>query len=417
MKTLLAFMLLLTTMPILAKPNLTQEQKLGQRLFSDKNLSLKRNQACSSCHSLKPAHAKTRQSNRVPGFVDPQNVKTGSAVSKGSIRRLTGNLNAPGVAYAGFSPAFHWDDEEGLYVGGLFWNGRADNLAEQASMPMLNPLEMAMPDAKAVVARIKQRKVYRRLFADVYGVDLKQVATPQHPTLEQAQAIDQVFSLAATAISRFEQSERFHKFNSKFDYVMMKQTEFTPQEAQGFELFNGKAQCSACHSSEAVTDENGKVVQPALFTDFSYDNIGLPRNVNIPGNPQPDLGLGGHVGEDGEIGKHRVMSLRNIAITAPYGHNGALATLEQVVHFYNTRDTLGHVADINQPGFAESGWPEPEEPRNLNRTELGNLGLTDAEEASLVAFLQTLTDDYPKWGKDPRVPRGSAMPYDLPALR
>jgi cytochrome c peroxidase len=114
-----------------------------------------------------------------------------------------------------------------------------------------------------------------------------------------------------------------------------------------------------------------------------------------------------------EIGKHKVMSLRNIAITPPYGHNGAFKNLEQIVHFYNTRDTLGPARDNNDIKFAKKGWPEPEVPTNINDSELGDLGLTEDEEKALVVFLKTLTDDYPLWGHDPLIPPGTSSPYDL----
>ncbi len=140
-------------------------------------------------------------------------------------------------------------------------------------------------------------------------------------------------------------------------------------------------------------------------------------NVKIPKNPEPNAGLGGRseiaaVDPDGnEIGKHKVMSLRNIALTPPYGHNGVFATLEQTVHFYNTRDTLGWLPDNRDSGFATAGWPDPEIPQNVNHDELGNLGLTNDEEQAIVAFMLTLTDDYQKWGKDPRVPPRTPSPF------
>ncbi len=197
-------------------------------------------------------------------------------------------------------------------------------------------------------------------------------------------------------------------------------TSFTPQEAKGFELFNreDKGNCAACHVSDATIAEDGSI-EPPLFTDFSYDNIGLPRNINIQGNPEPNLGLGGRsdlptgLAAD-EMGKHKVMSLRNIALTAPYGHNGSMATLEQIIHFYNTRDTLGYVSDINHPEFGKTGWPEPEVIDHLNQVELGNLGLSREEEKALVAFLKTLTDDYPKWGHDRKVHQGAPSSFIQP---
>lgn len=411
---------------------LTAEQQLGERLFSDENLSLNKNQACASCHSLSPAHAKSLVTKLVPGFVDPDNVKSGSAVSEGSIRGLTGSLNAPSVGYAAYSPEFHWHQEvdedgndAGLYIGGQFWDGRASSLSDQAKMPFLNPVEMAMPNDLAVVNRLKQDKTYQRLFREVYGLNLNEInssgkSNTRQSAPTQSATVEQIFAAAAKAIGEYEQTQEFNKFNSKFDYVLAGKTSFSPLEAKGFELFNNpdKGNCAACHISEATVSEDGNI-EPPLFTDFSYDNIGLPRNINIPGNPEPNPGLGGRTdlttAAADELGKHKVMSLRNIALTAPYGHNGSMATLEQIVHFYNTRDTLGYVEDINQPGFGITGWPTPELISDtLNQEELGNLGLTDPEEKAIVAFLMTLTDDYPKWGHDRRVPSWSPAPFAQP---
>ncbi|MGR8953229.1 MAG: cytochrome-c peroxidase, partial [Gammaproteobacteria bacterium] len=94
------------------------------------------------------------------------------------------------------------------------------------------------------------------------------------------------------------------------------------------------------------------------------------------------------------------------------GHNGVFKNLKQIVHFYNTRDTLGRIPDNNHAKFAKKGWPQPEVTQNVNESELGNLGLTEDEEKAIVAFLKTLTDDYPEWGHDKRVPPGTPSPYD-----
>ena len=105
------------------------------------------------------------------------------------------------------------------------------------------------------------------------------------------------------------------------------------------------------------------------------------------------------------------MSLRNIAVTPPYAHNGVFVSLAQIVHFLNTRDTLGSVATNQSPGFGVTGWAPPEIPENVNVTMMGSLSLKPAEEQALVAFLKTLTDDYPTWGNDPKVPPGSLSPF------
>lgn len=392
--------------------DLTGPQRLGKRLYNDTNLSLNRNQSCATCHSLKKIDGKAA------AFADPSNFKQGTPVSLSSVAFATGTLNAPSAAYATFSPPFHWDDKEGLYVGGQFWNGRASGLAEQAGLPLLNPVEMAMPSRWAVVSRLKEDEAYVRQFAQLYQLDLASVPHIKDALFGQPtpKLVDTIYRKMAEAIAEFEKSPVFSKFNSKFDFVMAGATRFTDLEAQGLKLFNGKAGCSACHVSEPTLDKDGRQV-PALFTDFTYDNIGVPRNLKIPGNPRPNLGLGERSDirksdpEQAEWGKHKVMTLRNIAITPPYAHNGVFASLEQITHFYNTRDTLGLVKNNLDPDFGVSGWPKPEVAKNVNHDELGDLGLTPAQEKAVVAFMKTLTDDYPEWGNDPLVPSGTPSPF------
>jgi cytochrome c peroxidase len=397
----------------------TQEELLGSLLYSDKNLSLNRNQACSSCHELRPAiDAASGKPLPTPGFVDPDNVTNGTPVSVGSIRTLTGGLNTPSAGYAAFSPFFHWDANEGLYVGGQFWDGRAATLQAQAGGPFLNPVEMAMASKWAVIARLQENSNYLSLFKKVYDIQLDQIPGNEHELLNTTPppGVFAAYDALTKAIAAFEKSRVFNRFTSKFDYYLAGKTQLTAQEQRGLVSFNGKAKCSACHISTPGIAPGGGVLPP-LFTDFTYDNIGTPRNVNIPGNPAPGMGLGGRADiaardpAGAEIGKHKVMSLRNIAVTAPYGHNGVFKTLEQTVHFYNTRDTLTRLADNNDPNFGITGWPSPEFSQNLNVVELGNLGLSAAEEADVVAFMRTLTDGYPEWGEDKNVPSGTPSPF------
>lgn len=401
------------------------EVELGRALYQDKNLSLNRNQSCASCHSLVRVVKPGATLNLfTPGlFVDPENALYGTAVSKGSVAGRSGGLNAPSAGYAAFSPAFHWNGSEGLYVGGQFWNGRAANLQEQAKGPFLNPKEMAMSSRWAVVSRLKE--TYTTAFNAIYGLNLEQIsAYEQAPARADAPAgVEEVYDAMAKAIAMFEKSRYFNRFNSKFDFYLAGKTQLTTTELRGLQLFRNKdkGNCDACHTSRPSIAPDGSKFPP-LFTDFTYDNIGLPRNVNIPNNPSPDLGLGGRVDiakrdpAGSQIGKHKVMGLRNIALTAPYGHNGVLKTLKEVVHFYNTRDTLGFVADNNSPDFGIKGWPLPEVDKNVNKDELGHLGLTEQEESAIVAFLNTLTDDYPRFGNDPNIPTGTPSPYATTAF-
>lgn len=372
--------------------NLTPEQRLGSALYQDTNLSLNKNQSCASCHSLETIKLFGDAETPAPGLVDPENVATGSPTSRGSVAGKFGGLNSPSAGYAAFSPTFDFDALEGLWIGGQFWNGRAATLEEQAKGPFLNPLEMAMPGEWAVISELKNNPVYIKDFRKVYGFDLKAVTEADVLQVEAA------YNLIANAIASFERSRTFNKFNSKFDFVEAGMTTYTAQELSGKALFEGKAQCSLCHVTDPATGPDGNLY-PAVFTDFTYDNIGVPRNTSIPGNPTPDIGLGATTDDAGDNGKHKVMSLRNIAVTAPYAHNSYFATLEEVVHFYNTRDV------------AAEGWAPPEVAANVNTGELGNLGLTAEEEADVVAFMKTLTDDYPEWGNDPDVPKNTPSPW------
>ena len=400
---------------------LTPEQQLGEALFKDKNLSFNHNQSCETCHSLSPIPSLKGVQGIVPGFVDPSNVKGISPISVGSIPRTTGTLNAPSIAYASYSPEFGWDEDEQIYVGGQFWNGRATNLIEQAKKPLLNPVEMAMLDELDVVNRIKSNPKYIKDFQKIYQLNISDTGSDK--------AIQDTYITLAKAIGAFEQSGTFNKFNSKFDYYLAGTTQLSATEKKGLDLFQGKAGCSGCHKMDVTVDSSGNTIPP-LFTYFGYDNIGLPRNMAIPGNPVADLGLGGQEGiPQTEIGKHKVKSLRNIDLTPPYGHNGIFKTLDDMVHFYNTRDVLKKVKDNNSPEFAKTAWAAPEIASNMNTTQIGNLGLSIVEEKAIVAFLKTLTDDYPLWEnnpaavstKDGRVSENSPPPIistkNMPALK
>lgn len=352
-----------------------EQERLGELLYFDTDLSINKNQACATCHA--PPH-----------FVDPANVAdpANSVVSLGSDTTLHGNRNSPSAAYAAFSPFFHWDPVQGLYVGGQFWDGRATTLKEQAKGPFLNPVEMAMPTKKSVLQRIASRdnvnyRRYIHLFNRVYDVDIVAASESYDPIVTDA-----VYDMMADAIAAFEKTGKFNQFSSKFDYYLAGRARLSPKERRGMTLFNGKAKCNACHTSDPLIAPDGKMMPP-LFTDFTYDNIGVPKSTNPLIADQPvDYGLGGRPDiaatdpSGAELGKHKVMSLRNIAATPPYGHNGFFTTLKEVVHFYNTRDV--------EP------WPAPEVPQNVNTEELGNLGLTPKEEDDVVAFLKTLTDGY-----------------------
>ena len=396
--------------PHVAIKDLNPEEKLGRSIYKDEQLSLNRNQSCESCHTLHTVSVKEGKGKAVvqqsASFVDPDNVKKGTPVSDGSDTTLFGGLNAPSAGYAAFSPPFFYDEGEELYFGGQFWNGRASYLREQAKGPFTNSVEMAMPNRPSVIARLQENPEYLADFISVYGIDLGAVQTDgTDPAGVQA-----AYHAISLAIEAFERSTEFNRFNAKFDFVENSLTDYTESEERGADVFD--AVCANCHEGTRE-DEFGNIIQ-GVMTDFSYDNIGVPENVNIAAGPQPALEDAPLVIANGdeaaEDGKQKVMSLRNIEITAPYMHNGVFQTLEQVVHFYNTRDVLGTCVDNNDPGFGVTCWPVSEFPNNINKEELGDLDLSPQDEADLVAYLKTFTDGYPGTG-DPMVPKGSVPGY------
>lgn len=362
------FCLLLLAITSLALATTQEEEHLGHLLYFDQYLSLNHNQSCASCHH---PHA---------AFADPLNADFPAdyVVSLGSDVTLNGGRNAPTSAYAAFIPIFHSDGDN--YVGGQFWDGRADTLKDQAKGPFVNGVEMGLADAAAVMAAIAdprnpRSKFYQELFLSLYDIDLSTL------DLSDSVQVANAYDKTAEAIARFEQTWRFTKFTSKYDYYLAGAAELTPQELAGLEIFNGKGNCTACHPSAPEIKPDGCLVPP-LFSNYSYENLGLPKSENPMIASFPiDYGLGGRLGDAAENGKFRVQTLRNIASTPPYGHNGYFATLEDMVLFLNTA--------------GDGSWPPPEvDADNVNREELGSLGLTPQEQTDLVAFLNTLDDCY-----------------------
>ncbi len=360
-------------------------EQLGKALFFDPNLSTPPGQSCAACHGA------------ATGFTGPISViNAGSSVYPGAVHQRAGNRKPPAAAYAGRSPALHLDEDEDVWEGGVFWDGRAtgwtlgDPLAEQAMGPFLNNLEQNMPQATQVIDRVAKSD-YAALFEAVWG--------PGSLSAKKATAAA-TYARIARSIAAYERSSEVNPFSSKYDAYLRGDATLSQEEADGLALFDGKAMCAGCHPSQPGPND-----EPPLFTDFTYDNLGLPRNprnpfysaphsINPAGSAWVDPGLGGFLAGAGypesvwmpEFGKQKVPTLRNVA-KAPgpgfikaYGHNGYFKSLDAIVHFYNTRDV--------EP------WPSPEVPDTMNMDELGNLALTPAEEQALVAFLKTLSDGW-----------------------
>ena len=375
---------------------------VGSRIFFDKSLSVRGNQSCASCHD--PEF----------GFTHPDaTINAHGAVGGGSIAGRFGTRRPPTAAYATFSPTLAYNTEDEVWVGGNFWDGRATGqvlgnpAADQALQPFLTPNEQASPDLACVVYRVAQAN-YSAIFKAAWGRSLDDINFPQHTkslcsqegktvplSARDRAAVQEAYNQISLSIAAFEASPAVSPFNSRFDHWREGRGSLNAEERQGFELFNDKANCAACHPN------NGK---KALFTDFTYDNIGTPAN---PENPAfiasgfLDRGLGVTVNDPELYGAMKVPTLRNIDkrptpfASKSYMHNGAFKSLEQVVHFYNTRDVLPTCAGVvlpNDPRFGRDCWPAPEVAATVNRDELGNLGLTPSEERALVAYLRTLSD-------------------------
>ncbi|RTY95369.1 cytochrome-c peroxidase [Flavobacterium sp. GT3R68] len=329
---------------------------LGKEIFFDTTLSDPIGQACASCHA--PEN----------GFSDPLH----RSVSQGAIANIFGNRNSPSLSYNVFAPNRYYNTEDETFVGGLFLDGRSPDLKDQAVHPMLNPLEMNNASIHEVIVKIKQAPYYTKLL-NLYG---------------ESDSDTELMGFVADALVKFETSNEVNSFTSKYDYYLKGRATLTLEEKKGLVLFEGKAKCAQCHVTEP-----DPIQKKVLFTDFTYDNIGAPKNMNNPFYSQSltvnpagtnfiDMGIGAVVSQNVHNGKFKVPTLRNIAVSAPYFHNGSLLTLQQVVRFYNRRD-------LNTGEFAPA-----EVSQNVNTDELGNLNMSEEEEQNLVAFLKTLTDGY-----------------------
>jgi cytochrome c peroxidase len=397
-------------------------EQLGKSIFFDPRLSLRENQSCASCHAPQAGWQG-----------DLSDVNAGPAVYEGSVSGLFSNRKPPTVAYA-MAPTFHITDDDGeaLFVGGNFWDGRAtgehlgDPLADQAQGPFVNPVEQALPDPGCVVRRVCAATGYAVTLeaqfpgscaitwpADADAACALPVATLQMTARDRSE-VDRAYDRIATAVAAYERSHEVNPFSSKFDRHLAGDAVLSRLEQQGMALFTGRGKCAACHPLD-----KGPRGEPPLLTDFTFDNLGIPRNPENPwyraagntdGPAWVDHGLGAFLATRPEwrglaaanMGKHKVPTLRNVdrrpdrAFVKAYMHNGYFKTLAALVHFYNTRDVKpacpGPLAE--RDALAANCWPPPEVAANMNTDELGNLGLSPNEERAIVAFLETLSDGY-----------------------
>lgn len=430
---------------------------LGKALFFDSKLSVNGTQSCASCHAPEV------------GFTSPDPwVNASGAVFPGALEDRFGNRKPPTAAYGGDSPELYYDAALGKWVGGMFWDGRAngwtlhDPLAEQAGGPFLNPLEMGMPGMRQVCLRVANAD-YADLFKMVWGAK----------SLDCVKDTNAVYERITRSIAAYEESLEVNSFTSKFDlfwqtaraagkdvtrikcgggmgggmmmgcpgggmdpnrWTMYRNLGLSDVELRGLAAFNDptRANCASCHSLKP-----GSAGYP-LFTNFGYDNLGIPKNPENPFYLMPqkwnpagvdwiDYGIGGYLKNAGyapdvyekELGKFKVPTLRNVDLRSSsdfvkaYGHNGYFKSLDEIVMFYAWRGLTmngglglgGSGMDCNMMGGGGMGggmsgdmgrmcdpnlFPAPEVNQNL--TPMNHFNMMD--QSSIVAFLKTLSDGY-----------------------
>ncbi len=403
-------------------PTLTPIEQLGKALYFDKSLSKYRNQSCASCHDPAAGYA---------GGADPDDsvINLYGAVHPGSASSLYGNSKPPSAAYAGDSPILHYDANLRTWVGGMFNDGRAtgeelgDPLAEQAKGPFLNPVEMALSSPEELRQRVKE-SAYVGLFNQVWSqnnIDAN---------------VEVVYNQIGRSLAAYERSAEVNPYNSKFDlfwdnaktknlnvtaitllnWGTYKNTGLADNELYGLAVFNDPraADCASCHSLKP-----GSSGYP-LFTDFGFDNIGIPRNPMNPyytdsGNPDGfawvEKGLGGYFetaqpeNATRAMGKVKTPTLRNVDkrpsadFVRAYGHNGFFKSLPMVIDFYWSRgwtQSMGTMCMGGMGGMRGMGgmgcmtFPPPEVNMNLESINMFSRG----DSPYLYSFLTTLSDGY-----------------------
>ncbi|ARP82668.1 cytochrome-c peroxidase [Bordetella genomosp. 8] len=419
--------------PVIRQKPLSLAAQVGQKLFFDHDMSGSRKISCATCHDPNFAYG------------PPNNLAAqlgGQAMTQRGVRAV------PSLRYKDKTPPYSdlLDNPDAISVpgpgGGFDWDGRAANHADQAQGPLLDPVEMANASAAEVVAKVKAAD-YAPLFRQAFG---------EHALDDTAAA----FRDLTAALQAFQLEDiSFRPYNSKFDmYTSNKKGgQLTIAELRGLKVFAdpNTGNCASCHYQGA-----GFRGSSALFTDFSYEAIGVPRNDlhatapganhnDIPANDKDagrfDMGLCGpqrpdhKLEEDGApshfCGMFKAPTLRNVALRQAFFHNGVIHTLEQAIRFYNTRDTNpelwyptsgGKVLKPGDPGYDPAypsyglitvqyakGTGHVEKYNDLPRRYWANIDtqmpldgraagstppMSEQDVHDLICFLNTLTDDY-----------------------
>ena len=393
---------------------LSEMAQLGRHVFFDISLSSSGRMSCASCHVPERFYGPPGRASAVTG---------GPTLSSQGLRAV------PSLMYLERQPSFSVgpdkDEDENISLaqlaaqsfnaprakktaqdtaesaanlvpeGGLFWDGRVDTLQSQALFPLLNPLEMDGGSVEAEAARLRQAP-YAKLFVQLFGASVF-----DNPRVAVAEAL--------FAVARYQiEDPSFHPYSSKYDAWLEGKARLTRAEVRGYLLFNDpeKADCAGCHLDQAGLDG-----LPPQFTDDQYEALGVPRNMALSVNRNAryfDLGVCGPIRTDMAdqtqyCGMFLTPTLRNVAARQVFMHNGVYHSLQEVMDFYNLRDTDpaaiyptgpdGKVEKYNDIPLQYRANVDTTDPP-LDRTLGEKPANTRRDLRDIIAFLKTLTDGY-----------------------
>jgi cytochrome c peroxidase len=329
-------------------PQTPEKVALGKKLFLDKRFSSTKQVACAECHHPEKA------------FTDSP-LRTSEGIKVGG-KALTGTRNAPTVVNA-------------VYFETMFWDGRSPSLEDQSQHPFVNPVEMGLKDHQPILKIVRSDPEYVKAFQQVFGKKGPQVTMKE--VMQAIAAFERTQVAGNSAFDRY-----FYGGDSKA---------LTDAQKRGFDLYVNKGRCVSCHVIEQTQ---------ALFTDNRFHNVGVGINdiqkdvpdlagaflqakatlaqvdVKVLGDKRTsELGRFAVVREFEGLGAFKTPTLRNVAVTPPYMHDGSLATLRDVVVHYNNGGVTKEGDPVND--FLSSG--------------IRPLGLTEPEIDDLVSFMEALT--------------------------
>ena len=387
--------------------------RLGKDIFFDTTLSSSGKVACASCHSPDHAYGPPNDASVMLGGPNLTSPGMRAVPSLTYLERQpefsigpddTTNENVDIAQQVEASKTAARADKIAMQTaqsanivpqGGLFWDGRAHTLQIQAEGPLLDPREMDGGSLEIVAEKLRHAP-YASKFGTLFGERIY-----KDTKLLAAEAL--------FAVGRYQIEEpSFHPYTSKYDYWLEGKARLSEAELRGLRLFNDpqKANCAGCHTAEPGPDR-----RPPLFTDTQYEALGTPRNLALADTKDPnyfDLGVCGPVRKDIAdqtqfCGMFKTPTLRNTAVRRTFLHNGVFHTLQEVMDFYNFRDTNpekvypvgadGKVQKYNDiPAQYHANVDVTDPP--FNRHPGDTPAMTAQDEADIIAFLQTLNDGY-----------------------